>query len=322
MVRLFIILILVVASISIAAQPDSLPTFREIIRFERSDIYVPPVRNEHFAFNPDSTQIVALADDLSASIWDVETGNVLLTLPLVFRQAQTGLTWSPDGRHIAMSTYQQSTQVWDAQTGDLRYELPGADGVHNAWSPDGERLITPTMQVYDANTGELLSESCSPWSLPSEVQWSPDGTKVALATHWTGDYLSVCTPEGERLDTYWAGRSLAWSPDSTRIATTGQIRAVSSGLPVAIIPHMDGAIVWHPNGDWVLSTTETSILIWHAETGELVTEWAFIECTDIRGLELSQDGKRLALSCQQILSRNEDGTVQLNHTLIIGEIMQ
>jgi WD40 repeat protein len=155
------------------------------------------------------------------------------------------------------------------------------------------------MRILDANTGEILVDLGYNWNFPAAAYWSPDGTMIATPGGVDGPYLNIWSHEGERLDTYWAGNSAAWSPHSSHLATTGQVRDVTTGLPTLIIPNMEYLITWHPDGEWLTSANdEGKIFLWDAETGDLVTTWSFDDCI-INGFTWSSDGQRFALNCIQ-----------------------
>lgn len=310
--RKWIMLGVLLVVMSLPAKADDIPQYQVIRNIERNDVTIPGNLSEYFAFNPSGLQIAAAGSETTINIWDIETGEVIHT----FDFASTAVSWSPDGRFIATgSNYDSVMSVWNVEIGTLKYELDRYSGRHSFWSPDGNRFATDGMRIFDAETGDLLVELSSNWSIPYAVYWSPNGTMIATPGGWEGLYLNIWSIEGERLDTYWAGISAAWSPDSTRLATTGQVRDVESGLPVTIIPDMEYQITWHPDGKWLTSTDDNEqVLLWDAETGELVTVWNFEGCS-IRGFVWSNDGRRFALNC---LQANSDQ----RNDLIIAELIR
>jgi WD40 repeat protein len=188
------------------------------------------------------------------------------------------------------------TQVWDIASG---FAQGPYEGYSVAWSPDSTRFVTEFRYVYDAGSGELLFHLDSPYYEGCQTYWSPDGSMIAITSCHDDDYLTIWSVEDTALlDTYWGGYSAAWSPDSTRIASDGQVREIATGLPVTIIPQMMGDIAWHPNGEWIASTGEYQVYIWDAVTGELLISWGFPDCSP-GGFAWSSDGNRFAVNCQQ-----------------------
>jgi WD40 repeat protein len=119
-------------------------------------------------YRPDSTQI-----------WDVATGQLLLSLP-----AWGAVDLSPDGRLLAIGGEDGSVSLWDAASGErLRTIAAHTQPVGSLFfSPDSQRLATGSMdmfaKVWDLSTGaELLS-------LPHHTTvdrsiFSPDGARLA-----------------------------------------------------------------------------------------------------------------------------------------------
>lgn len=116
------------------------------------------------------------------------------------------------------------------------------------WHPGGDLLAMvtggPTLQIFAADSGTRDSVVELPGALLTRVQWSPDGTRVAvldvgyrrLEPKWTvseGPYyaavLSVCDPQtGTELDTLAVPQTLdlgfCWAPDSALLAVSGHTK--------------------------------------------------------------------------------------------------
>ena len=196
------------------------------------------------AFSPDGkTFVVGSADKQlapthigSIQIIEVETGNVLITIPQ--KGNVTSVAYSPDGLSIATINGQEIT-LWDAATGQkIRYF-----DIHNyvkdqeyasavAFSPDGKVLVTgggentpwhgilKTWKVSDAtliNTTEL--------SQPVEtVMFNHAGNKIAVGTF--GKDLYVYDATNLQLQTTYSGNQ---NPNATG-GHTGAIHAVAFSL--------------------------------------------------------------------------------------------
>jgi WD40 repeat protein len=93
------------------------------------------------AFSPDGRFIAtASADSKStARIWDVETGEVKLTLPPTKDRAEA-VRFSPDGK-IIVTTSDKGVKLWAATSGELLATLDEAR-YPVAFSPDGRQLAT------------------------------------------------------------------------------------------------------------------------------------------------------------------------------------
>jgi WD40 repeat protein len=328
LVRVYItlLLLLLLASSSAIAQTD-VPEYQLFWRIQRESGYIYYYQSEEFAFSPDGSYFAATDSEFTVGVWDIEAQQRIYSLdyppPPAYGTGIAAVSWSPDGTMIAAGTYGRIIRLWNADTGALIQDLPESSGYYHSWSPDSTRLATDYMKIIDAQTGTVLIELAENWSPPYHPIWSPDGSLIATPSGWEGDVLNLWTAEGERFDTYWAGTTASWSPDSTRLATSGQIREVSTGLPVVIIPEMHDIIAWHPDGEWIASTqnlrteTEDTIYLWDANTGELITSWQLTNCS-LHGFVWSPDGNRFAVNCVQWLI--SDSLFQL--TLQIWERVQ
>jgi len=147
------------------------------------------------------------------------------------------IAWSPDGHAIATGATDGTAQIWDAQTGHplLVYhsQIPPAkpdDWTQSvSWSPDSKQLLTCfvstlTAQIFDVASGNMqASFSPSSGGTFMAVGWSPNGKYIALGNSTSviqiyavpsNQIVTTCTGQGSIL------QALAWSTDSTRVATT------------------------------------------------------------------------------------------------------
>jgi WD40 repeat protein len=92
-------------------------------------------------WSPDGTRILTTYENGAAIIWDVETGESLLTFTR--HQGAVDGKWSPDGTLIASTDYaEQLAKIWDSETGEelMSFSIPGAP-LTIGWSPDGTQVI-------------------------------------------------------------------------------------------------------------------------------------------------------------------------------------
>ncbi len=223
--------------------PENVAEYRPLTTIPR-DSFLIQYQPEYFAFSPDGTQIAAAATDATVNVWDVETSVVRHVLD----HDSISVSWRPDGAWIGTGGSEWTARIWDADTGQLRYDLGEGGGWYIGWSADSTRFVTNSGKIFNTETGELVSEIGFNWGVPYEVEWSPDGTMIASASGWEGNETQLWSATGEHLDTFWTYHSISWSPDSARLASFGQVRDVTTGLPETIIPEMYGEIAWHPGG--------------------------------------------------------------------------
>ena len=110
----------------------------------------------NMVFSPDGKRLVAGGESNSIKVWDVETGNVLQTLPGHRGDVYT-VAFSADGRWIASGSEDGTVKVWVSRNGELVHTFPGHTGIVTsvAFSPDGRRLISGsrdhTVKVWDVS---------------------------------------------------------------------------------------------------------------------------------------------------------------------------
>ncbi|PSQ77801.1 MAG: hypothetical protein BRD35_02865 [Bacteroidetes bacterium QH_7_62_13] len=95
------------------------------------------------AFSPDGKYALSGNDDMTARLWDVETGELLRTF-----DGHSGLViavaFSPDGQYVLSGSSDMTVQLWNVGDGSLGYIFEGdAEGVNAiAFSPDGRYVLS------------------------------------------------------------------------------------------------------------------------------------------------------------------------------------
>jgi WD40 repeat protein len=117
-------------------------------------------------WSPDGKSILVGYEQGVMTIWDVETGDALITF--AGHQGSTGGEWSPDGTLIASTGFaNQSVKIWDSATGEefLSFFVAGAP-LSIGWSPDGTHVIVtgdglnePVIKRVWRSTGELIEHA-------------------------------------------------------------------------------------------------------------------------------------------------------------------
>jgi WD40 repeat protein len=149
-------------------------------------------------WSPDGTRIASCATPGVLQMWDATTGKSIYggyahnTADLSFGDAFDACLlggWSPDGKKIlTTSVGGNGATIWDAETGEkilVFKEHSGGIGF-STWSPNGQRIATGDFsgvaKIWDAETGAvLLSFSFPVGGFLFQVDWSPDGTRLAGA---------------------------------------------------------------------------------------------------------------------------------------------
>ncbi|MCB0128179.1 MAG: PD40 domain-containing protein, partial [Caldilineaceae bacterium] len=184
------------------------------------------------SFAPNGSYILTQQDDNTASIWRVDNGDEVLTLPAA------EVAWLPDSSGVIAATPNGSSliQYWDLQQAKVIREFtqPTASdfyphAIHV--TPDQQQIVlfgwddqTYVAQSWDLQTGTFLTKD----ELDPSVTIAPDGRLLAyglddnvilrdLVTHQV-----VMTGTGHSFGVY----QVAFSPDGQRLASVGGDGAV------------------------------------------------------------------------------------------------
>ncbi|HZU67148.1 MAG TPA: serine/threonine-protein kinase [Ktedonobacteraceae bacterium] len=177
-------------------------------------------------WSPDGKYIASAGDDKVVRVWDAASGKTIFTY-----DGHTDLIWflrwSPDGTRIASASKDRTAHVIDAGTGAriLIYSKHTRGVQALAWSPDSSRVVSAssdkTAQVWDAGSGATkLIYRGHPDSVQG-VDWATDGRSIATCSS-NAQVWDATT--GKRILNYNQPpliHGVAWSPDSTRVASVG-----------------------------------------------------------------------------------------------------
>ncbi len=144
------------------------------------------------------------------------------------------------------------------------------------WSPDGTRIAAvinkTTVESWDALTGKNVLKYQPGGSIAASlvgtttVSWSPDGSTLAVATDLGVSLFNARTTQLIR----------TLSLPSLDQATPS-LNATLSPTLSTLLPHSGGGgifpvdVAWSPNGKEMSASTNTSVYIWNAQNGSLIT---------------------------------------------------
>ncbi|MFV2065672.1 MAG: protein kinase [Pirellulales bacterium] len=167
-------------------------------------------------------QVVTGYADGSLRIWDLDSGTSETILE-GHPDKVAAVRWSPNGRRIA-GIIGGRVRIWAPFDGELPLELKiaGARVLSLDWDNDGGRLAGGTsgeIRVWDAKNGNSVDTKTAK---AAYLAWSPDDRWIAYGGYETIMFLDVRDGGRRQLPNRHAFQqtSLAWSPDSRRLAST------------------------------------------------------------------------------------------------------
>lgn len=263
------------------------------------------------AFLPDGRRIVSVGRDKMVRIWDMETREVLSTLPVegYLRDADV----SADGRFIAMAFASEKdgiVHVWDLEKRERICELVQVDNRIDCirLSPDGTHVVTggdPSGGVlWDLSTRkEVRRFSVDDPSATLALEFSPDGRLLAIGAVGRVRLLDIESGDvvgDAQLPQPRAVLGLAFAPSGKSLAC-GQAGGHTSLIDVDLcrvttsLPNSDpDAHVLRArflNDRFLLTTRyDTTLRVWDIERMKVVATAATEKGTNQR-LGVSPDGR-------------------------------
>ncbi len=195
------------------------------------------------SFSPDGNLLATSSDDLTAKIWDTNSGQELFTLighghaPVSIPpfDGVIQVAFSPDGTILATAGGDGTVKLWDVSNGQELITLdahPENVVIDLAFSPDGVYLLTGgwegTAKLFEVDTGQVLHTLTGHTSGVHGVGFSPDGKRLLTGSE-DGTVILWDATTGQSLLTL-AGPlgilDIAISPDGKFLATSGQDGAI------------------------------------------------------------------------------------------------
>ncbi len=156
------------------------------------------------AWSPDKSQVLTLSRQTRrALLWDVNTGEIALTLNLP-NQGQ-GALWNREGSKVIVWSAEGMARLWNIKTGKLLVTLPHDTRIDSLQWNDNEsliytRTINGMLRTWDALTGRLLLQVGNGSKGDRDVSsWraeSPNGKQLVT---WVSGALGVRVWDNETL---------------------------------------------------------------------------------------------------------------------------
>ena len=239
-------------------------------------------------------------------IWDVASGENMLTIPPDGIGFVRDVEFSPDGATIAASTYSSGqggmAVVYDSATGSEQLRLYAhRDVIANLeFSPDGALLATASrdqsVKLWDIDKGVLVTSYVDLGDRIQDIEFSPDGEYLLIGLGEAGNF-----PDGS--DSPADSSAYLWD---LRNRTQAQLYAGHDNWVWAADISPDGTLVASGSGPLFgpdsVDVLDATVRVWDAETGE--------ELMVLEGHEDTVDSVRFLPDGQHLLSAAWDGTIR------------
>ncbi len=245
-----------------------------------------PVR--HVSFSPDSVYVASASEDKTIKIWDLLTGNAVLTLR-DHGAPVNSVVFSPDGKFLLSSSDDGTAKLWNAENGNIIRTLEGhSKAVKFAiFDSTGERIATASsdrsVKVWTAADGKEVFELTGHDAAVSSVAFSKNGSWIATASQdqtarvWdaaSGQQILV-------LNGHKGGvRTVKFSNDGNMVLTGSEDQTLIlwhtfSGKRVnTFVGHLDGVVSadFSPDENVIISTSvDGKGVLWNRVSGTLMS---------------------------------------------------
>ncbi|KIJ09257.1 hypothetical protein PAXINDRAFT_44933, partial [Paxillus involutus ATCC 200175] len=193
-----------------------------------------------------------------------------------------GVAFFPDGRRLLSGSWDQSLTIWNVTSGEAEKKLIGhTDGITSvAMAPDGSVFASgskdSTVRFWDGSTGNEVGEPIDTHSTGKRGVWglafSPDSRRVATTGNGTGQIWDV----------------------PTRASVTEPLRIPSGGYWTIAISHDGSRIAVDAGGG--------TVGIWDSVSGEAIFD-------SLKGHTGSVTWTAFTPNGQQLVTASHDGTI-------------
>jgi WD40 repeat protein len=200
------------------------------------------------------------------------------------------MAFSPDGHWLATTGSDKTARIWDTTARKPHSSFPHSAGAI-MFTADGSWFLACDAQmayIRDTATGRLSrrvlehkSGNAYAAALTPDGRWlATPGRSYGNACIWdtaTGRKLKTMSPttRTDILAVTWRVEGLAFSPDSSRLATVGSDKAAriwdtATGRPILTLAHESAVVkvAFSPDGRWLATASrDKTARIWDTATG-------------------------------------------------------
>ena len=235
-------------------------------------------------FSPDGQLLASAGGDALVKVWEVATGECIVTFESLQRGAYFDLVFSPDGQSLVTVGQSGELKFWEVGTWrcNRTLETNGRFVSGTIFSPDGQTLtigyVDGGIEIYDLTTGLRVG---------SQAQDRHMAFIWAIEFHPSGDRLFTCSHD--HTIRIWDAKT------ATCLGALSAHHAEVSGL------------VCSPDGQLLVSTShDQTVRFWNAMTGECLKVLQGHRA-NVWDAAFSPDGEILA-------------TVSFDHTIRLWEV--
>ncbi|MCY4465180.1 MAG: protein kinase [Chloroflexi bacterium] len=239
-------------------------------------------------------------------VWDVASGENMLTIPPDGIGFVRDVEFSPDGATIAASTYSSGqggmAVIYDSTTGSELLRLYAhRDIIANLeFSPDGALLATASrdqsVKLWDIDKGIQVTSYVDLGDRIQDIEFSPDGEYLLIGLGEAGNF-----PDGS--DSPADSSAYLWD---LRNRTQSQVFAGHSNWTWAADISPGGSLVASGSGPLFfpasLDDLDASVRVWDATTGR--------QAIALQGHTNTVDSVKFLPDGQHLLSASWDGTIR------------
>ncbi len=263
-------------------------------------------------FSPDGKRVVTASMDITAKIWDAQSGALLVDLKGHNGWVYTA-NFSADGKRVVTASRDNTAIIWNAVTGKPVKVLQGHTSfVYNAvYSPDGKMILTVsndgTARLWDAMTGSPIRQ-VTVGSMVTHASFSHDNKRFVTASLHDGigvwnvaDGASIAQMKGHTDKVYTVYFSLDDKKilSASRDMTAKLWNAENGSLIANMDKHSSGisSAIFSPDGKKIVTASgDKTAMIWDGNTGAFLAELKG-HSMQVYSASFSHDNKMITTTC-------------------------
>jgi WD40 repeat protein len=264
------------------------------------------------AWSPDGSMLVSGGDDQTVQVWRAATRELLYSYTYHPKRIMN-VDWAANGQRVRSSGWDGTVREWDATTGRnvWLFHMPATSHEGQAatlvWTADlaviAQGIDDRRALVAYLNTGKLYI--CRvPSSIVELLGEAPEQPSKMRIRQGTARHIAAWPGGPDARPQVYRGHTtavaaLAWSPDSTRVASGGHDMtihiwdAAHQQTLLLCRGHSDAisALAWSPDGTKLASSSlDKTVRVWDVKNGQELLSYNEHD-NQVRALSWSPDGR-------------------------------